>query len=108
MQDWSLTVRLNWGPKENWRPVPLLTAEEVQCVVPQINTKKSIGLDGLEGKALKKMLQAMRACAYQTFSSIMKLRTHVRITENIKNDPTTKQRTKGFPSIPSVLLHRVE
>lgn len=43
---------------------------------------------------LKKMLQAIRACAYQTFSSIVKLKTHAKITENIKNDPTTKQRTK--------------
>lgn len=42
------------GPKENWRPVCLLTAEEVQYVVPQIKTKKSIGPDGLEGNALKK------------------------------------------------------
>lgn len=39
-------------------------------------------------------LQAIRACVYQTFSSIMKLKTHAKITENIKNDPTAKQRTK--------------
>lgn len=48
---------------------------------------------------LKKMLQAIRACAYQTFSSIMKLKTHAKITENIKK--WSNYQTKNYVFHPS-------